>query len=229
MEFLDAAQTLRENGWLSHTPVAFQDAVLSRVTFHRYKAGEVILRCAQPGNAIVGLAQGCLACQLPPRVDASSLVHLFAPGSWTGELSFFSGGVRRVDTIAYTDSYCVRLSKANLEKIVKVEPGYWQWCNLLTALTFDVTLMTLDALTTFDATARIAKTLKRLAIISEKTSLAKTSQADIGAMAGLSRKGAHDALKRLEQMGIVRCGYGTVDILCRDALEQVVQGVKSPV
>lgn len=114
-------------------------------------------------------------------------------------------------------------------KIVKVEPGYWQWCNLLTALTFDVTLMTLDALTTFDATARIAKTLKRLAIISEKTSLAKTSQADIGAMAGLSRKGAHDALKRLEQMGIVRCGYGTVDILCRDALEQVVQGVKSPV
>lgn len=89
--------------------------------------------------------------------------------------------------------------------------------------------MTLDALTTFDATARIAKTLKRLAIISEKTSLAKTSQADIGAMAGLSRKGAHDALKRLEQMGIVRCGYGTVDILCRDALEQVVQGVKSPV
>ncbi|WP_339486543.1 Crp/Fnr family transcriptional regulator [Pseudomonas sp. EL_65y_Pfl2_R95] len=228
MEFLAAAQSLRSNGWLSHTPVEFQDAVLSRATLHHYVAGEVILRHGTPGNAIVGLASGCLACQLPPRVDASSLVHLFTPGAWTGELAFFCGGVRRVDTLAYTESVCLRLSKPNLDKIVQDEPGYWQWCNLLTALTYDVTLMTLDALTTFDATTRIAKTLKRLAIISETTFLPKTSQADIGAMAGLSRKGAHDALKRLELMGVVRCGYGTVEILCPDALEQVAQGVKLP-
>lgn len=224
MEFLEAAHTLRSNGWLSNTPTEFQDAVLSRTTLHHYPAGEVILRYATPGNAIVGLVSGCLACQLPPRADASSLVHLFAPGAWTGELAFFCGGVRRVETMAYTDSYCMRLTKANLDKILQDQPGYWQWCNLLTALTFDVTLMTLDALTTFDATTRIAKTLKRLAIISETTSLPRTSQADIGAMAGLSRKGAHDALKRLEKMGVVRCGYGTVEILCREGLEQVIQG-----
>lgn len=229
MDFFDAAQTLRSHGWLSQTPVEFQDALLSRATLQHYHAGEVILRCAMPGNAIIGLVSGCLACQLPPRVDTSSLLHLFAPGAWTGELAFLSGGVRRVDTIAYTDSYCLRLTKNCMDKILEQEPGYWQWCNLLTAITSDIALMTLDALTTADATTRIAKTLKRLAIISDKPRLPKTSQSDIGTMAGLSRKSAHEALKRLEQMGIVRCGYGTVEVLSLDALECISQELKPPV
>lgn len=225
MEFLEASSLLRTKGWLAQTPKAFQTEVLSLCTLHFYAQGEVILRNGTDGDAIVGLVSGSLACRLPPRSECSSLIHLFPPGAWTGELAFFAGGVRRVDTVAHADSYCLRLTKASMNKILDKNPGYWRWCNNLTVMSCDAALHALEAVTTLDGKSRVAKTLVRLMAINDQSRLLKTSQADIGAMCGLSRKAAHEVLKYLEQQEVVKRGHCSIEVLCHTKLEAVALGL----
>ncbi|WP_339510127.1 Crp/Fnr family transcriptional regulator [Pseudomonas sp. RL_15y_Pfl2_60] len=225
MDFQKASSMLRTKGWLAQTPKTFQKEVLSLCTLQFYAQGEVILRNGTEGDAIVGLVSGSLACRLPPRSECSSLIHLFPPGAWTGELAFFAGGVRRVDTVAHADSYCLRLTKTSMNKILDKNPGYWRWCNILTVMSCDVALHALEAVTALDGKSRVAKTLVRLVAINEQSCLLKTSQADIGAMCGLSRKAAHEVLKHFEQQGVLRRGHRNIEVLCHTKLLAIALGL----
>src|SRR6516165_10093949 len=96
-----AHRTVSRLGWLSSEPERFRQLVLERSVLQKVGAEQVIYATGDPPGGVFGLVSGGLRILVAPPEAASFSIHLFVPGSWTGEASATTGRPRLV-TVATT-------------------------------------------------------------------------------------------------------------------------------
>ena len=160
----DAARgLLRNEGWLSHTPERFRDAVLSKATLKRYAAGATIVTVGEEPRGLFGLAEGGLRVAIAPADSGPLFAHFFQPGSWFGEVPALTGQHYVVALAAARETTLLHLSNHALNDILREDPSCWRYLGQLAVTHLETAMGLVADLMRRDHTKRFTAILMRLA------------------------------------------------------------------
>lgn len=147
-------------------------------------------------------------------------------GAWFGEGAVLKGEPRRYRVVAIRDSVVVFLPRDLFLWLLENNQPFSRWLidQLNARLAHYVALVENFRLN--DSTARVAYCLSELynPQLYPNTSLKLTiSQEEVARLSGLSRQITNRALGELQESGIVRVGYGTVEVLNLIQLQRAAQ------
>ncbi len=196
-------------GWLSAQPRLFRDEVIHRSVLQSYSAGKVIYRLGDPAGGIYGLVSGIMTVTAAPHAAAPRLIHVGAPGTWTGEGPFLSGEPRRLTLRALVPSRLVHLPLAAMEAMAARDPLAARRFGQIPMFSIDILLRAIHDLLIRDPDRRVAAVLLRISGGGQSVPL---SQESIGDMACVSRKQMNYALRRFTERGWVTSGYRSVTL-----------------
>ena len=209
----DAARVLGRKGWLSETPESFQQALLSRCDQIRLRSGDPVYRHGETVGGIFGIVTGRVEFHLPHLKEGRSLCHVAGAGNWFGDLAAVSGNARRFEVRAREESILVRLSRAEMMRLVEDRPDAWKYVAGLLASNLAVTLDYVEATKSQRSLARVRAVLRYLVRHGggEPDAL-NISQDDLAAISGLSRKSTNSAVKQLEAAGEITISYRSIRV-----------------
>jgi CRP-like cAMP-binding protein len=221
-----AALVLERRGWLAEQPAALRAEILARGRLRSYADGQAVYRGGDAPDGLYALVTGRMRLATVQE-DGREVVILHAgPGHWFGEVSMVDGLPRGQTAVAKGESLVLHLSAQTFAQIVEVDPRRWaNFAGILSRHLRQAThyLGEVLALPTPQRTARLLALLCRLEEMPENAPvLLPLSQEDLAGMLGLSRQTANRALGRLERAGLVRRGYGGVEVLDATALERFI-------
>ena len=212
-----AESILRQNGWLSRQPDAFQSEVLGRSVLLHFSPGEVIYHFGDDLGGIYGLVSGVVAVNTAPQDEAPQLIHMGVPGAWTGEDSYLIRQPRRLELRALLETWLMHLPLDQMDQMTNADPSVIRnFCQNL-MLGVEVLIRIIHDLQTLDPDRRIASVLQRMTWSSERVLLTQT---EIGTMASVSRRQVNAALKRFAENGWVNTSYGSITVLNAEKLQR---------
>lgn len=224
--------TMREHGWLSGQPRAFQDQVLALCELRHFSEGSTVYRIGDVAHEIWGLVDGELSVFSAPESSAPILIHVAKPGWWVGDAALISQTPRRAELSVRQDSWMVRLSKRSIDQLARSDPETWRRLALISIGHLDHALSIIAGLTDRDSHARVAIALRRLANLKhEGTSTSITvnvSQAELGEMVNLTRNALAPILKELASLGLIRHRYRMIEVPDSLALDRYALSRSSP-
>ncbi len=225
MDKQQAGEIARRRGWLSATPVDFQDRVLARCDLLNFKATGPIYRAEDDAGGIFHVVQGAIEMHYPGHGGGPTLAYVGGPGLWLGDGAAVDGRARRITVVARSGCWLLRLPRADLQRLTTIDPMTWRYLAELLAQSEFIMLDLIDALRRADPTERVAAMLCNLSNhIAADEPLVQTSQADLAAVARLGRNAVNLALGKLEARGFIRRGYGALEVIDRAGLRRVVWG-----
>jgi CRP/FNR family transcriptional regulator, cyclic AMP receptor protein len=217
--------TLHRIGWLAGAPSRFREAVLARCDRISLKAGQSVYHFGDNVGGIVGVSEGFMQVHGRAHGEEPTLVHIAGPGFWTGEFATATGQARIVSLVAHTDLVLLRLPRAEFQRIAAADPQAWHQLAVLSTRNTALALDMIAMLRRGDPVERLAHALHLLfREVPQPQSNLRVSQADLGAVARMSRTSVNAALQVLEARGLVRPVYRGIEILAPEALQALVAG-----
>jgi CRP/FNR family cyclic AMP-dependent transcriptional regulator len=211
---LKAEQILSRSGWLAEQPEQFRGLVLSRCQLQQYARGAPVYHIGDPLGGIYGIAAGALAISIAPGESGPHLAHLGREGTWIGEGPFLTRKPRRVELVAATDCVLMYLPLYVMERITADDPEASRRFAQIAMRNLDLALQVINDLMIAQPERRIAAALVRSSGVQDEP-IIRVSQAELGALANVSRKLVNKALRQFSEAGWVEPGYSTIKI--RDA------------
>lgn len=206
----EARRLLSRTGWLSQQPEAFRLRVLGSCVLKRFNAGHVIFSPGDPPGGLYGLVDGAVTVTVAVEASGPHLLHIVLSGSWVGDGSFLAREPSRIGLQAVSDTWMMRLPIDAVDEIVRQDPSSIARFAKVILANLDIVLRAYSDLQDPDDARRIASTLLRIA---PKPGIAiPLTQAEIGAMAGTSRKQVNAVLQSFMSAGWVRKGYRSVTV-----------------
>ncbi len=215
-------------GWLASAPPSFREAVLDRAVVRRYGPGEVLHAAGDEAGGMYGIAKGSIRLMLSAIDHGPYCGHLLRPGSWAGDGPAIMRDIRPVTLISSGPSTVLFLSRAAIIEIVGQEPDHWRHFVAGTMLNLNLALGAIADLMLRDHRKRLVAVLLRAAGVRSETPPPECrievdiGQADIAAMANVNRTTAGATLRRLEEAGLLKTGYGKVTILSPARLRRML-------
>ena len=199
-------------------PMAFRDQVLQSCDHITLRTGQAVFEVGDEAGGIFGVASGRLGLHVPANGTEPTLSFVGGPGFWAGDLAAVAGIARRTSLIACCPTDVLRLSRASMIRLATADPAAWLHFAELMAANFETSLATIGMLRRADPIARMASLLLNLAGRQQRAQTLTMSQADLAAMAAVSRTTTNNALGELEKRGLLERGYGSIQILSHDGL-----------
>lgn len=221
MNKLAAVDVCRTQGWLAQMPMAFREQVLQSCDLIKLCTGQAVFEVGDEAGGIFGVASGRLGLHVPALGHEPTLSFIGGPGFWAGDLAAVAGIERRTSLIACCNTEVLRLSRASMIRLAREDHDAWLHFAELMAANFALSLATIGMLRRTSPVARIASLLLNLAGRLQRAPLLSLSQADLAAMAAVSRTTLNSALAELENRDLVRRGYATITIVDHDGLAAV--------
>lgn len=209
---------LDQVGWLSRQSTEFKQWVADNGRWRRFAAGEIIYLAGEEPNGMYGLGSGALEITFPLQGEEAVTLHRAEPGFWIGEAALMASGARLVSLAAALESRVLHLPIAPLKALLLDDPNYWRilYEQSFDNLTVAVTLLA-EALS-LRPRARLAKLLLRLA---DDNGRVNASQDDFSRLIGMTRSSVRRAVGSLLDAGVVRTGYGWLDVVDVERLKAI--------
>ena len=128
-----AREIVVRQGWLSHTPAAFQCDVLDRCVLQEIKSGARLFADGVPTGDMYGLVAGQIGVWIAHGRRKPHLVHFLRPGSWFESLPAFTGQGLRVSLSASRGVKVLRLPQQAMREIAGLHPEAWRLFALVSA------------------------------------------------------------------------------------------------
>lgn len=225
MDRTDALAVARTTGWLAALPPRDREDILSRTELLHFSASEPIYNAGEEAGGLFGVVKGSLKLWLLPHHGEDGLAHISGVGNWVGDVAAVSGRSRRITITAASDCIILRLPRARLLALAEEKPHIWRAVAQLLSINFLLAMDVIDTLRREDPVERLAATLLNLiAHTSSVPAIVGVSQADLGAIARLSRSTVNRSLAELSHRGWVRLKYGSVEIVDVKGLSGMVWG-----
>jgi len=228
-----SCEVVRRAGWLSITPLSFQNDVLARCHLQTFKSGESIYHVNDPPGGMFGLVSGGLGVSIAPGEREPHFAHFARPGAWFGEAAAITGQPRRVGLSATRDSELLHLPLPEIRQIVGANPEAWRLFALVTIGHLDMAIGASDDLLIRDHVKRCIAVLLRLGGCRMGSSPEAApveidvSQEEIAALSNVARTTASAVLRDLEAKGCLEQSYRRIRILAPDALRGMLQGSRA--
>lgn len=228
---------LLQGRWFAGLPEAHQQALLDAALVQTWPAGARLFCRGDANGGLHAVLRGAVQIAGPPagaEAAREQLLGVLGPPQWFGEITCLDGGARTHDAHALVASTVLRVPWPALQALAEAEPLWWRHLGRLLAEKVRALFAGIEDLAQPDAAARVARRL--LAMAEGHGMLApgharrsvQVSQAQLGAMLGLSRQTVSEVLGAWAQVGWVQRGYGRVDLLAPAALAALAQGLAAP-
>lgn len=221
------------HGWLSRQPDGFIHDVIGIARLRRYGSGHTIAKERVPVGGLYGVLEGCVEMCIARASGESSLLNLFWPGDWFGEITVISGTAYEGPIRARSDVILTEIPLSRLRLVCNQPPERWR-CMARLAIEnhVDAAATTADLMMR-DGRARCIATLLRLGGCLKNSSYngssprVPISQEEIASAANLCRNSAGAVLRELEADGVVAVGYRNITILSVKRLHDRLAGIVS--
>ncbi|MFL1481819.1 Crp/Fnr family transcriptional regulator [Pseudomonas grimontii] len=217
---MDATQwhsRLAVGHWFSHLPVPFQHSLLAHARLRQLTAGQYLFKRGDPPCGLYAVLDGTLRVSAVNEHGKEALLSLVGAPYWFGEICLFDGLPRTHDACATGPCTLVQVPQQALLKILEESPRYWRDLALLMSQKLRLSFIGLEQLSLMPASVRLAHRLLMIVEGYGDMELSKRvlqlPQEDLAAMLSLSRQTTNALLKDLQARGIVRLGYGEIEIL----------------
>lgn len=186
-------------------------------------AGSIIERKGELAQAWIGVLAGLVKVSVGNSEGKVASLTGVPAGGWIGEGSLLKREVRKYDIVALRDSVVARLPGATFDWLLDTSIPFNRY--LLHQLNERVAQFIgkaeYDRL--LDPDARVARCLAELfnPLLYPGMGMRLTiTQEEVGYLARVSRQRANQALRKLEEAGLLNVEYGAVRVLDLDGLKQ---------
>lgn len=220
----EAVDIVSRQGWLSEQPLEFRRRFLRHATVQWYDTGQTVFKAGDLVTDVLGLVEGALEMYFKHPYLGQGLIHIAVKGMWVGEQVAY-GLDRRVVTLrARVPSSVIAVPAEDVELMLAEDPYRLKSFGLLTQEHITECLTVVQELLHNDAVLRLSARLLTFAVghpsgrePNEPVSL-PIAPDELAHFSGLSRKAARRALEVLEEVGVVRVGDFSVEVLNLQAL-----------
>ncbi|MHA4975257.1 Crp/Fnr family transcriptional regulator [Pseudomonas extremorientalis] len=224
---MDAEQwrdRLASGHWFSHLPAPFQHSLLAHARLRQLTAGQYLFKRGDPPCGLYAVLDGTLRVSAVNEQGKEAILSLVEAPFWFGEICLFDSLPRTHDACAVGPCTLLQVPQQALLGILDETPRYWRDLALLMSQKLRLSFIGLEQLSLMPAPVRLAHRLLMIVEGYGDTEHAKRvlqlPQEDLAAMLNLSRQTANALLKDLQAQGIVRLGYGEIEILDIQRLRQ---------
>jgi CRP/FNR family cyclic AMP-dependent transcriptional regulator len=210
-------EVLITRGWLSRTPIDFQEALFSFGIWRGVATGEQFTRAGENEGGMFGVADGVFEVSVESGHPDTPFVHLAHPGFWGGHRPLL-GTARNLTVTARTDALVLLLPELAMKQLLQRTPEYWRLIAQLANESYEIGLQILVDLTRHDGACRVAATLLRLGACRGKDKVSsdgveiRVAQTEIAALAVMSRNTFGTYLAELAELGLIEIGYRKITI-----------------
>ena len=188
-----------------------------------YSGGSVIQRKGEPSDTWLGVVDGLLKVSAE-GAGGKSMTFMGVPaGGWFGEGSLLKRELRRYDVVALRDSWVCWVPRATFEWMLETSIPFNRYLlmQLNERLGQFIGLVEHERLLSPDArVARCLADLLNQTLYPLAGNRISISQEEVGYLSGVSRQRANQALKVLEETGLVNVEYGAITVLSFEGLQR---------
>ncbi|MFC6339662.1 cyclic nucleotide-binding domain-containing protein [Pseudomonas sp. CCM 7891] len=210
-------ERLSTGHWYSHLPAVFQDSLCRQGRLRQLTTGQYLFKRGDPPCGLYAVLEGSIRISAVSEQGKEAVLSLVELPHWFGEISLFDGLPRTHDACAVGPCTLLRVPQPAMLHILEETPAYWRDMALLMSQKLRLTFINIEQLSLMPAAVRVAHRLLMIAEGYGETEQARRTlqlpQEDLAAMLSLSRQTTNALLKDLQGQGIVRLGYGEIEIL----------------
>ena len=214
-------ELLRASLWTrSLTPA--QIARVERETLVRdLPVGVPVCRKGEPVEHWIGLVDGLVKMTSVNPEGKTTTFTGVTSGGWFGEGSLLKDKVRKYDVVTLRESRVAYMPRATFEWLLDTDIGFNRFLlmQLNERLAQFIAMVEYERL--LEPDARVARSLAGLfnpVLYPDQATEVQLSQEELGYLAGVSRQRANQALRTLEDAGLVKIEYGRIRILDLEGL-----------
>ncbi len=215
------AEALRSAIWAQVLAPEELARVQSETIEREIPAGGYACREGEPVNHWIGVIEGLVKLSVVSAEGKAATLAGVPTGGWFGEGSLLRTEPRRYDAVALRDSRIAFMPRATFTRLLDTNIGFNRFLlnQLNERLGQFIGMVAHERL--LDPDARVARSLADLFNtflypgVTEKLTI---SQEEIGYLSGVSRQRVNQALRALEDAGLLRTEYGGVTVLDPAAL-----------
>ncbi|HQU79268.1 MAG TPA: Crp/Fnr family transcriptional regulator [Azonexus sp.] len=219
----NAEELLRTSLWGQALTEAEMAKALAGTSERIFAAGAFICMKGQPVDYWMGVIDGLGKMASHWTTGKTTSLTGISSGGWFGEGSLLKNEVRRYDVMALRESRIAFMNRSTFLWLMDHSIPFNRY--LITQLNerLGQFIGMMENERMLDTDARIARCLAGLfnpVLYPGTNRLLQISQEELGYLAGVSRQRANQALKTLEDAGLVRSEYGGINILELDGLRR---------
>ena len=210
--------------WLGSLDAEEREAAIDDLRVVNVDAGELLCRVGRPVTYWFGVIDGLLKMSNDSDLGMPITFTGVPPGGWFGEGTVIKREVYRYNIQALRRSVVAGLSAETfhwlLDRSIPFNRFITQQLN--ERLGQFIAAREIDRMSNADA--RVARSLAALfhpVLYPGVGGLLRITQQELGYLIGLSRQRVNEALKALQERGLIRIEYGGVRVLDLDGLRQV--------
>ncbi|MCO7520782.1 MULTISPECIES: Crp/Fnr family transcriptional regulator [unclassified Pseudomonas] len=213
----DPRTQLLHGQWFRQLPVTVQDSLLALGRPRALVAGQCLFQRGDAPCGLYAVLEGAMRVGAVSSAGKEALLTLVEAAQWFGEISLFDGQPRTHDAFAEGPTRLLWLPQAALLDWLAREPQHWRELALLMSHKLRWVFVALEQQSLLAAGPRLAHRLLQMAEGYGERDVAQwrlqVSQEQLALMLSLSRQTINQILRSLEQSGVVRLGYGEVEIV----------------
>lgn len=208
---------LSKTGWFSEQPEDFQDRMKAISRWRKFRSGENLYEAGDEPDAVFGLEDGLLDVAIPISADEMVNIWRAQPGFWIGDSALLADKPRGISITARVDCMVLVIPGPALRRHLSEMPQDFAFFYRLSYRNVLLALQVLSEVLAMSPRARFARLLVRLA---SQEGVVHMTQAELGALSGMSRAAFRRSFSDLINNGVVKTEYGVLRILDRGALEK---------
>ena len=219
---------LRQGRWFSDLDDSFQHALLAAARVRPLVDDERLFARGDAPDGLYAIIDGAVRVTAVNEAGKELLLtRVEAPG-WFGEIAVFDRHPRTHDCIADGDAVVLHIPLPALDGLLAAEPLRWRDLGLLVAAKLRLTFEILEDSAHLPLSLRLGRRLLVLAgghgeWRDQHKRVVDVTQEQLASMLSASRQSVNQALKDLEQRGIVKVSYGHIELLDSDALGAMIK------
>ncbi|MBO3276176.1 Crp/Fnr family transcriptional regulator [Pseudomonas schmalbachii] len=203
--------------WFRALPDGLRDALGEFAVVRRLPAGQCLFSRGDAPCGLYCVVEGAVRIGVVGANGKEALLGLIEPPNWFGEICLFDGQARTHDAFAERPTTLLQIPQAALLRLLDQHPEYWRELGLLMSHKLRMLFGVLEAHSLLPAAPRLARRLLLIAEGYGGASIGRRElnlpQEQLASMLSLSRQTTNQILKELEARGILRLGYGTIEIV----------------
>jgi CRP-like cAMP-binding protein len=218
---LKLQQTLARTAWFGLLNANEQAIVLQRSELRSYSGGTVIMRKGEAVDAWTGVVEGLIKITAVSAQGKAVTFTGVPPGGWFGEGSLIKNEARKYDIVALRDSVIGWVPKAVFDQLMQSSIAFNRFLLVQLNERLGQFIATVEYDRLLEPDARVARCVAGLfnpILYPGSGNRLEISQEEIGFLSGASRQRVNQALKVLEEAGLLWIEYGAIEILNLDGL-----------
>lgn len=221
-------ERLMSGQWFSRLPVELQNSLLANARLRSLAPGQCLFQRGDPPCGLYAVLEGTVRVGAVSEQGKEALLSLVEAPHWFGEICLFDGQPRTHDAYAVGPCSLLNVPQAALLELLDEHPQYWRQLALLMSHKLRLAFINLEQLSLMPAPARVANRLLMIARGYGETDTPRRvlhlPQEQLALLLSLSRQTTNQILKDLQGQGILKLGYGEIEILDEDRLRALAGG-----